>query len=89
MRIAIFSCWLLCAASAGHAAACSLLNPCKPVHNVHRIHKTNKTKPAAPNYEKRLGDHERRLAMHDAQFKAAMVAIAALQRQVTELKAGR
>jgi len=73
-------------------AACPLihLTPCHEVHRPSATARAVKSLTAAHRAQAvRVDDHDRRIATHDAQFKAMAAAIAALQRQVAELKAAR
>ena len=73
-------------------AGCPLihLTPCHEVHKPSATARAVKGLAAAHRAQAvRVDDHDRRIATHDAQFKAMAAAIAALQRQVAELKAAR
>ena len=66
------------------------LTPCHEVYRPSATARAVKSLTAAHRAQAvRIDDHGRRIATHDAQFKAMAASIAALQRQVAELKAAR
>jgi hypothetical protein len=73
-------------------AGCPLihLTPCHEVHRPSATARAVKSLTAAHRAQAvRVDDHDHRIATHDAQFKAMAASIAALQRQVAELKAAK
>jgi len=73
-------------------ASCPLihLTPCHEVHKPSATARAVKSLTAAHRAQAvRVDDHDHRIATHDAQFKAMAASIAALQRQVAELKASK